>query len=107
MRNGKYIVHSVRIVCSGLGGGAQLVHLWPGEVQVGKERSQRGHSKGDKIVSCKHSLSLLKCHCQALSLKDNLQMASYKAKIEKWDMDTDSDDSKDDLGGSWCRQGVR
>ena len=34
-------------------------------------------------------------------------MASYKAKIEKWDTDTDSDDSKDDLGASWCRQGVR
>ena len=26
-------------------------------------------------------------------------MASYKAKIENWDTDTDSDDSKDDLGG--------
>ena len=44
-----------------------------------KERSQMGHSKGDKLVYCK----------QALALKDKLQTASYKAKVEKWDSDSD------------------
>ena len=42
-----------------------------------------------------------------MASRTSCRWPSYKAKIEKWDTDTDSDDSKDDLGGSWCRQGVR
>ena len=56
-----------------------------GQVKT-KERSQMGHSKGDKLVYCK----------QALALKDKLQTASYKAKVEKWDSDSNSDESDDE-----------
>ena len=33
---------------------------------------------------------------QALSLKDKLQTANYKAKFEAWDSDSDSDESDDE-----------
>ena len=50
-----------------------------------KGRSTLGHSKSDKLVYCR----------QSLALREKLQTASYKAKIEKWDSDSDSDESDD------------
>ena len=40
-------------------------------------------TKSDKIVYCK----------QALHLRDKLQTASFKGEVEKWDTDSDSQES--------------
>ena len=50
------------------------------------ERSRLKHDTGDKLVYCH----------EALHLKLKLQDAGYKQKVEKWDTDSDSDDSKDE-----------
>ena len=51
---------------------------------AGKSRMQ--HKVADKLVYCH----------EALHLKLKLQDAGYKQKVEKWDTDSDSDDSKDE-----------
>ena len=44
------------------------------------------HAKSDKLVYCH----------EALHLKDKLQKAGYKAKMVKWDSDSDSDEMYDE-----------
>ena len=51
-----------------------------------KERAQMGHTTSDKLVYCH----------EALHLQRKLQKAGYKAKVEKWDSDSDSDVSDDE-----------
>ena len=50
-----------------------------------KERSRMGHETGDMRVYCH----------EALHLKDKMQTAGYKPKVEKWDSDSDSDTETD------------
>ena len=45
-----------------------------------------GHGVGDKLVYCH----------EALHLQKKLQTASYRAKVEKWDSDSDSDETDDE-----------
>ena len=45
-----------------------------------------GHTTSDKLVYCH----------EALHLQRKLQKAGYKAKVEKWDSDSDSDVSDDE-----------
>ena len=47
---------------------------------------QMSHKTGDKLVYCH----------EALHLKRKLQRAGYKAKIEKWDSDSESDEGSED-----------
>ena len=49
-------------------------------------RNRMGHAVADKLVYCH----------EALHLKDKLQKAGFKAKVEKWDSDSDSDESDDE-----------
>ena len=49
-------------------------------------RSRMGHAVGDKLVYCHESLHM----------QNKLQKAGYKAKVEKWDSDSDSDASDDE-----------
>ena len=51
-----------------------------------KVRSRMGHGVGDKLVYCH----------EALHLQKKLQTASYRAKVEKWDSDSDSDETDDE-----------
>ena len=51
-----------------------------------KERSRMGHETGDMRVYCH----------EALHLQDKMQSASYKAKVEKWDSDCDSDETDEE-----------
>ena len=51
-----------------------------------KERSRMSHGVGDKLVYCH----------EALHLQEKLQTASYKAKVEEWDSDSDSAESEDE-----------
>ena len=51
-----------------------------------KTQDRLGHAKGDKLVYCH----------EALHLRKKLQTASYKAKVEEWDSDSDSAESEDE-----------
>ena len=51
-----------------------------------KERSRMGHESGDMRVYCH----------EALHLKDKMQTAGYKPKVEKWDSDSDSDETDEE-----------
>ena len=53
------------------------------------------------MIRCKHQRPRQLVYCQeALHLKDKLQKAGFKAKVEKWESDSDSDESDDeDLEG--------
>ena len=51
-----------------------------------EKRCGLSHAKSDKLVYCH----------EALHLKEKLQKAGYKAKMVKWDSDTDSDESDDE-----------
>ena len=51
-----------------------------------ESRNRLSHSKSDKIVYCH----------EALHLQDMAQDAGYKAPVEKWDSDSDSDESDDE-----------
>ena len=51
-----------------------------------KGRSQLSHAKGDKLVYIH----------EALHLRNKLQKAGFKAKVEKWDSDSESDDDSGD-----------
>ena len=48
--------------------------------------SRMGHAVADKRVYCH----------EALHLKQKLQSAGYKQAVEKWDTDSDSDESDDE-----------
>ena len=48
--------------------------------------SRLGHAVADKRVYCH----------EALHLKQKLQSAGYKQAVEKWDTDSDSDESDDE-----------
>ena len=67
-----------------LGGGAQLVDLRPREGQgpLDARPLQVGQARLLQAV-------------ESLALREKLQTASYKAKIEKWDSSSDSDESDD------------
>ena len=45
-----------------------------------------GHESGDMRVYCH----------EALHMKDKMQTAGYKAKVEKWDTDSDSDETDEE-----------
>ena len=45
-----------------------------------------GHESGDMRVYCH----------EALQMKDKMQTAGYKAKVEKWDTDSDSDETDEE-----------
>jgi hypothetical protein len=47
------------------------------------KRSCMGHEVSDKLVYCH----------EALHLREKLQKANYKGKVEKWESDSDSDDA--------------
>ena len=49
-------------------------------------RSRMSHAVGDKLVYCH----------ETLHLQNKVQKASYKQKVEKWDSDSDSDESDDE-----------
>ena len=49
-------------------------------------RSRMGHATGDKLVYCH----------EALHLTGKLQNAGYAQKTEKWDSDSDSDQSDEE-----------
>ena len=49
-------------------------------------RSRLGHAVSDKLVYCH----------EALHMKQKLQSASYEQRAEKWDTDSDSDESDDE-----------
>ena len=49
-------------------------------------RSQLRHEVSDKLVFCH----------ETLHLREKLQKASYEAKVEKWESDSDSDASSND-----------
>ena len=49
-------------------------------------RNRMGHAVGDKLVYAH----------EALHLKQKLQKASYTQHVEKWDSDSDSDESDDE-----------
>ena len=49
-------------------------------------RSRMGHAVADKLVYCH----------EALHLKAKLQKASYNQAAEKWDSDSDSDESDEE-----------
>ena len=49
-------------------------------------RAHMGHAVGDKLVFCH----------EALHLKNKLQKAGYKQVTEKWDSDSDSDQSDEE-----------
>ena len=49
-------------------------------------RAWMGHAVGDKLVFCH----------EALHLKNKLQKAGYKQVTEKWDSDSDSDQSNEE-----------
>ena len=51
-----------------------------------EKRSRLSHAKSDKLVYCH----------EALHLKDKLQTAGYKPKVEKWDSDSDSDETDEE-----------
>ena len=51
-----------------------------------KERSRLGHAVGDKLVYCH----------EAIHLEAKLQSAGYKQSVEKWDSDSDSDETDDE-----------
>ena len=51
-----------------------------------KERARMGHESGDMRVYCH----------EALHMKDKMQTAGYKAKVEKWDTDSDSDETDEE-----------
>ena len=51
-----------------------------------KGRSRLGHEKADKLVYCH----------EALHLRKKLQKAGFKNKLEKWESDSDSDQSSDE-----------
>ena len=51
-----------------------------------KERSRLGHKKRDKRVYCH----------EAIHLREKLEKAEYKNKLEKWESDSDSDESSDE-----------
>ena len=51
-----------------------------------KERSRMGHETGDMRVYCH----------EALHLQAKMQTAGYKAKLEKWDSDSDSDETDEE-----------
>ena len=51
-----------------------------------KERSRMGHETGDMRVYCH----------EALHLKDKMQTAGHKPKVEKWDSDSDSDETDEE-----------
>ena len=51
-----------------------------------KERARMGHETGDMRVYCH----------EALHMKDKMQTAGYKAKVEKWDTDSDSDETDEE-----------
>ena len=53
----------------------------------GNERAMpMGHATGDKLVYCH----------EAIHLRNKLQKAGYKQKIEKWDSDEESDEDSED-----------
>ena len=66
----------------------KYLSLFPSEENpyVTKERSRMSHGVGDKLVYCH----------EALHLQKKLQTASYKAKVEEWDSDSDSAESEDE-----------
>ena len=49
-------------------------------------RGQMGHTVADKRVYCH----------EALHLKDKMQSAGAKVNVEKWDSDSDSDETDDE-----------
>jgi hypothetical protein len=51
-----------------------------------KARSSMSHEVGDKLVYCH----------EALHMRNKLQKAGYKQEAEKWDTDSDSDESDDE-----------
>ena len=72
-----------------LGGRAQLVRNWSvyGQIKT-TARARMGHAVGDKLVFCH----------EALHLKNKLQKAGSTSKqvAEKWDSDSDSDQSDEE-----------
>ena len=50
------------------------------------KRSRMGHAVADKLVYCH----------EAIHLRAKLPTASYKQKVEKWDSDSDSDESDEE-----------
>jgi hypothetical protein len=56
-----------------------------GQVKI-KERSRMGHEMGDMRVYCH----------EALHLQEKMQTSGYKAKVEKWDSDSDSDETDEE-----------
>ena len=51
-----------------------------------EQRSRLGHAVADKLVYAH----------EALHLREKLQSASYVQTVEKWDTDSDSDESDDE-----------
>ena len=49
-------------------------------------RPQMSHAVGDKLVYCH----------EALHLREKLQKAGYKQKVEKWESDSDSESASSD-----------
>ena len=49
-------------------------------------RSRMGHAVGDKLLYCHESLHM----------QNKLQKAGYKQKVEKWDSDSDSDETDEE-----------
>jgi len=68
-----------------IGRGAERNWSIYGQVKS-KERSALSHGVADKLVYCH----------EALHLQRKLQKASYAAKVEKWDSDSDSGESEDE-----------
>jgi hypothetical protein len=56
-----------------------------GQIKTQK-RSRMGHEVGDKLVYCH----------EALHLRQKLQKVTYSQKVEKWESDSDSEDSGDE-----------
>jgi hypothetical protein len=56
-----------------------------GQIKTGK-RSRMGHAVGDKMVYCH----------EALHLREKLQKVTYLQKVDKWESDSDSDESDDE-----------
>ena len=61
-------------------------HTIYGQIKNNK-RIRLSHEKADKLVYCH----------EALHLQNKLQKAGYEAKVERWDTDSDSNASDEDL----------